>query len=176
MNIWKVSHRPLHWAAGLGAAVLLSACGGGGLPQLSAAKAANDTHQYSAMLDWGLRLVVLLAERIARLKIGPGTQPGVEMGPLVTAEHLAKVASYVESAKARGVAVQIFGLSDDNARAFWNWKFIGDVPDMPQTRAMLMRACDLRLPARLKKPDLDFIADALLSAVGVIKQAQTDAA
>ena len=30
-------------------------------PQLSAAKAANDTARYSAMLDWGLRIVVLLA-------------------------------------------------------------------------------------------------------------------
>ncbi|AEG93887.1 murein biosynthesis integral membrane protein MurJ [Ramlibacter tataouinensis] len=31
------------------------------MPQLAAAKAANDPQRYSAMLDWGLRLVVLLA-------------------------------------------------------------------------------------------------------------------
>jgi putative peptidoglycan lipid II flippase len=31
------------------------------MPQLSAAKAAGDAARYSAMLDWGLRLVVLLA-------------------------------------------------------------------------------------------------------------------
>lgn len=31
------------------------------MPQLSAAKAAGDAAKYSAMLDWGLRLVVLLA-------------------------------------------------------------------------------------------------------------------
>ncbi len=31
------------------------------MPQLAAAKAANDADQYSAMLDWGLRIVVLLA-------------------------------------------------------------------------------------------------------------------
>ncbi|MEY4908063.1 MAG: murein biosynthesis integral rane protein MurJ [Pseudomonadota bacterium] len=31
------------------------------LPQLSAAQAKGDTEQYSALLDWGLRLVVLLA-------------------------------------------------------------------------------------------------------------------
>ncbi len=30
-------------------------------PQLTAAKAAGDAQQYSAMLDWGLRIVVLLA-------------------------------------------------------------------------------------------------------------------
>ncbi len=31
------------------------------MPQLAGARAANDTAKYSAMLDWGLRLVVLLA-------------------------------------------------------------------------------------------------------------------
>ncbi|RYF38308.1 MAG: murein biosynthesis integral membrane protein MurJ, partial [Comamonadaceae bacterium] len=31
------------------------------MPQLAAAKAANDSAKYSAMLDWGLRIVVLLA-------------------------------------------------------------------------------------------------------------------
>jgi putative peptidoglycan lipid II flippase len=31
------------------------------MPQLASARAANDPDQYSAMLDWGLRLVVLLA-------------------------------------------------------------------------------------------------------------------
>ena len=31
---------------------------------------------------------------------------------------------------------------------------------------MLMRACDVRLPARLQKPDLDFIAGALIGAAG----------
>ena len=31
------------------------------MPQLAAAKAANDADKYSAMLDWGLRVVVLLA-------------------------------------------------------------------------------------------------------------------
>ncbi|OWY09745.1 aminotransferase [Thioclava sp. F42-5] len=72
-------------------------------------------------------------------------------------------------AKARGVSVQVFGLSQDNARAFWNWQFLGDVPELPKTREMLMRACDTRLPARLKQPDLDYIADAILEAVKAVK-------
>ena len=79
--------------------------------------------------------------------------------------------AFQAEAKARGVSVQIFGLSDDNARAFWNWKFLGDAPDLPQTRAMLMRAGDLRLPARLTRPDLDHIATALLEAAGAVKAA-----
>lgn len=88
----------------------------------------------------------------------------------------AEARAFQDAAKARGITVQIFGLSEDNARAFWNWKFIGDVPDMPMTRAMLMRACDLRLPARLKRTELDYIADAILGAVAQVKTARTDAA
>lgn len=73
--------------------------------------------------------------------------------------------TFARSAAARGVKVQIFGMSTDNARAFWNWKFIpGETPELPHTRQMLMRACDTRLPARLTREELDFIADALLAA------------
>ncbi len=77
--------------------------------------------------------------------------------------------AFQDAAKVRGVSVQVFGLSRDNARAFWNWQFLGDLPDLPKTRAMLMRACDVRLPARLQRPDLDFIADALLGAAQDVK-------
>ena len=77
--------------------------------------------------------------------------------------------AFQAAAERRGVSVQVFGLSRDNARAFWNWQFLGDLPDLPKTRAMLMRACDLRLPARLKRADLDFIADALLAAAAEVK-------
>lgn len=70
---------------------------------------------------------------------------------------------------ARGVSVQIFGLSEGNARAFWNWQFLGEAPDLPQTRAMLMRACDVRLPTRLTGPELDYIADAILDAATEVR-------
>jgi dTDP-4-amino-4,6-dideoxygalactose transaminase len=76
----------------------------------------------------------------------------------------AQALGFQRAAKARGVSVQIFGLTEGNARAFWNWQFLGDTPDLPQTRAMLMRACDVRLPARLSRADLDYIADALIDA------------
>lgn len=74
-----------------------------------------------------------------------------------------------DEAKARGVGVQVFGLSKDNARAFWNWQFLGEQPDLPKTRAMLMRACDTRLPARLTLPELDFIAEAIVAAAAAVK-------
>jgi dTDP-4-amino-4,6-dideoxygalactose transaminase len=84
--------------------------------------------------------------------------------------------TFQSAAKARGVSVQVFGLSSDNARAFWNWQFLGDTPDLPKTREMLSKACDTRLPARLKQKDLDFIAAALIDAAadakGLVQAAQ----
>ena len=70
--------------------------------------------------------------------------------------------AFAAAAAARGLKVQIFGQSRDNARAFWNWQFLGETPELPQTRAMLMCACDLRLPARLTLEECDIIADVLL--------------
>ncbi len=72
-------------------------------------------------------------------------------------------------AKRRGITVQIFGLSEDNARAFWNWQFLGETPDLPKTRAMLMRAGDVRLPTRLTDDELDFIAAAIFDAAAAVK-------
>jgi dTDP-4-amino-4,6-dideoxygalactose transaminase len=76
------------------------------------------------------------------------------------------------AARARGIAVQVFGMSEDNARAFWNWQFLGPVPDLPKTRAMLMRACDCRLPARLTRAEADAVADALIAAAIDVKGAK----
>ena len=71
---------------------------------------------------------------------------------------------FVENSAARGVKVQVFGQTRDNARAFWNWQFLGQMPELPQTRAMLMAACDVRLPARLTLDECDYIAGALIEA------------
>ncbi len=76
---------------------------------------------------------------------------------------------FQHQAKRRGVHVQVFGLSEGNARAFWNWQFLGDQPDLPHTRAMLMRACDVRLPTRLTRDDLDYIANAIVDAAMAAK-------
>jgi malonate-semialdehyde dehydrogenase (acetylating)/methylmalonate-semialdehyde dehydrogenase len=48
------------------------------------------------------RLMPRIRERIARLRVGPGDSPGIEMGPLVTREHLDRVRSYVERGVAEG--------------------------------------------------------------------------
>ncbi|MQY42903.1 aminotransferase class I/II-fold pyridoxal phosphate-dependent enzyme [Epibacterium sp. SM1969] len=86
----------------------------------------------------------------------------------------AQIECFSKASAARGVKVQIFGRSDDNARAFWNWQFMGDVPELPQTRAMLMNACDVRLPVRLTRDEIDAII-AVLTAAMAETQAQAAA-
>lgn len=85
----------------------------------------------------------------------------------------AQALAFQAEAKKRGVSVQVFGLSEGNARAFWNWEFLGPESfggaDLPQTRSMLMRACDVRLPTRLTEAELDFIADALVAAAETVR-------
>ena len=54
-------------------------------------------------------LVAAIAERMAKLVIGPGDDPASEMGPLITAEHRDKVASYVAGASAEGATVVVDG-------------------------------------------------------------------
>ncbi|MCY4241082.1 MAG: aminotransferase class I/II-fold pyridoxal phosphate-dependent enzyme [Rhodobacter sp.] len=83
--------------------------------------------------------------------------------------------AFQNAADRRGVKVQVFGLSADNARAFWNWGFLDQTPDLPQTRAMLMRACDVRLPARLDRSDCDLVASTLVKAAEYVKSPKTAA-
>ncbi len=78
------------------------------------------------------------------------------------------IRAFAAASEARGVKVQVFGLSEDNARAFWNWQFLPEQVELTQTRAMLMKACDVRLPVRLTREELDVIADILLASVGEV--------
>ena len=80
--------------------------------------------------------------------------------------------AFLDALADRGLGAQIFGLSRDNARAYWNWKFLQDVPELPMTRAMLMRACDVRLPARLTIADCEVIGEAICSAAHSVKHHQ----
>jgi malonate-semialdehyde dehydrogenase (acetylating) / methylmalonate-semialdehyde dehydrogenase len=57
----------------------------------------------------GDRLVETLAPRVKALKIGAGDVSGVEMGPLVTAAHLARVKSYVALGTKEGARLVVDG-------------------------------------------------------------------
>jgi malonate-semialdehyde dehydrogenase (acetylating)/methylmalonate-semialdehyde dehydrogenase len=50
-------------------------------------------------------LVEAIAARLPQVRVGPGTDPDAQMGPLITREHRDRVASYVEAGAAAGARV-----------------------------------------------------------------------
>ena len=56
-------------------------------------------------------LIAKLKPQIEALKIGPHTDRSAEMGPLVTAEHLAKVKGYVDQGEKEGAEIVVDGRS-----------------------------------------------------------------
>ncbi len=54
-------------------------------------------------------LVARLKPRVQALKIGPSTDASAEMGPLVTAAHRDKVASYIDAGQAEGAELVVDG-------------------------------------------------------------------
>ncbi len=55
------------------------------------------------------KLIVKLEPRIRALKVGPGTDPEAEMGPLVTREHREKVKGYVDIGVKEGAKLVVDG-------------------------------------------------------------------
>jgi malonate-semialdehyde dehydrogenase (acetylating)/methylmalonate-semialdehyde dehydrogenase len=51
------------------------------------------------------KLIPLMKERIARLKVGDGLEPGSEMGPLINRAHRDRVAGYVDKGLAEGATL-----------------------------------------------------------------------
>ena len=73
-------------------------------------------------------LVAKIAERIPSVKVGPGTEPDNEMGPLITGDHRDKVAGYVEGAGAEGATVVIDGRQGASSDGFFlNPSLLDDV-------------------------------------------------
>ena len=68
--------------------------------------------------------------------------------------------AFVAACGERGVEIKWFG--DDEPRAFTSrydsWRYLGDLPDLPRTRAVLSKTCDLRIPLTFSEDDCRDIA------------------
>ncbi len=62
-----------------------------------------------AVGDAGDGLVSRLKPKVEALRIGPGTDPEADMGPLITAEHRDRVRGYVDSGVAEGADLVVDG-------------------------------------------------------------------
>ena len=74
--------------------------------------------------DVGDKLIKKLAPRVQSLKVGPGTDPEVEMGPLISKQHLDKVTSFVDRGVQEGADLLVDGRSI-SLQGYENGYFIG---------------------------------------------------
>ena len=69
-----------------------------------------------------------LAERLGAMQVGRGTQPGVQVGPLVEAKQRDKVVELVDDARDRGAKTLIGGEALDGPGYFYAPTVLRDVP------------------------------------------------
>ena len=70
-----------------------------------------------------------LAARMAAVRVGAGTEPGVELGPLIDRHQRAKVSDLVDEAVARGARVVTGAHAPDGPGWFYAPTVLADVPD-----------------------------------------------
>jgi malonate-semialdehyde dehydrogenase (acetylating)/methylmalonate-semialdehyde dehydrogenase len=57
------------------------------------------------------RLRPLILERVANLKIGPGMEPGMDMGPIYSSEHRRSIIEWIDKGEAEGAELVVDGRS-----------------------------------------------------------------
>jgi succinate-semialdehyde dehydrogenase/glutarate-semialdehyde dehydrogenase len=70
-----------------------------------------------------------LAERMGALKLGRGTDEGVDVGPLIDGDQRDKVAELVTDAVDKGATCVVGGKAREGAGYFFEPTVLGDVPD-----------------------------------------------
>jgi succinate-semialdehyde dehydrogenase/glutarate-semialdehyde dehydrogenase len=91
-----------------------------------ACTAANRFHVHESLAEEFARG---LADRMSGLKVGRGTEPDVDVGPLVDASQRDKVAELVSDAVERGAKVLVGGHGGDGPGYFYEPTVLTAVPD-----------------------------------------------
>ena len=86
-------------------------------------------------------LVAAIRERVARIKVGPASEPASEMGPLITREHRDRVAAHLDWAAAEGATVRSTAAATRRPREGFFWPVAAG--PCPAGHALLRRG-DLR--------------------------------
>ncbi len=91
-----------------------------------ACTAANRFHVHESIAE---EFSKRLAERMGALKVGRGTDPGVDVGPLIDAKQREKVQELVRDAVDRGAKALVGGRPGDGAGYFYEPTVLAGVPD-----------------------------------------------
>jgi succinate-semialdehyde dehydrogenase / glutarate-semialdehyde dehydrogenase len=90
-----------------------------------ACTAANRFYVHESIAD---KFSGKLAAKLSELRVGPGLDDGVDLGPLVNADTLSKVSSLVDSAVEDGAEVLTGGRAPDRAGYFYEPTVLDSVP------------------------------------------------
>jgi succinate-semialdehyde dehydrogenase / glutarate-semialdehyde dehydrogenase len=91
-----------------------------------ACTAANRFHVADAVAE---QFAEKLAEKMGAMKIGRGTEDGIEVGPLIDDSQREKVSELVQDAIGRGAQAVVGGQARDGAGYFYNPTVLTDIPD-----------------------------------------------
>jgi succinate-semialdehyde dehydrogenase/glutarate-semialdehyde dehydrogenase len=91
-----------------------------------ACTAANRFHVAGSVAD---EFAEKLAGKLGAMKVGRGTDDGVEVGPLIDDNQRSKVSELVEDAVGRGAKALVGGHARDGAGYFYDPTVLTDVPD-----------------------------------------------
>ena len=91
-----------------------------------ACTAANRFHVAAPVAN---EFAARLARRLGAMKVGRGTEDGVEVGPLIDATQRDKVAELVDDATGRGARTLTGGAAVDGPGYFYEATVLADVPD-----------------------------------------------
>ncbi|HEY1590429.1 MAG TPA: NAD-dependent succinate-semialdehyde dehydrogenase [Solirubrobacteraceae bacterium] len=91
-----------------------------------ACTAANRFHVADAVAD---EFAEKLAGKMSAMKVGRGTEDGVEVGPLIDATQREKVAHLVDDAVQKGAKAIVGGHARDGAGYFYDPTVLADVPE-----------------------------------------------
>jgi succinate-semialdehyde dehydrogenase / glutarate-semialdehyde dehydrogenase len=90
-----------------------------------ACTAANRFHVHQSVAD---EFAARLAERLGAMRVGRGTEPDVQVGPLVEEKQRQKVVELVDDARDRGAKALVGGEALDGPGYFYAPTVLGDVP------------------------------------------------
>jgi succinate-semialdehyde dehydrogenase / glutarate-semialdehyde dehydrogenase len=96
-----------------------------------ACTSANRFHVAGSVAD---EFAEKLADRMRSLKLGRGTEEGVDIGPLIDDDQRSKVAELVEDAVGKGAQALVGGTKTDGAGYFYEPTVLGAVP--PEARVL----------------------------------------
>ena len=91
-----------------------------------ACTAANRFHVAGPVAD---QFAAKLAEKMGAMKVGRGTEDGVEVGPLIDETQRGKVAELVEDAVGRGARALVGGHTRDGSGYFFDPTVLTDLPE-----------------------------------------------